>query len=83
MISEEGKMNQFHSINREKDYQQRPTKTSHSVAHSLLDYTYVLSKRHMCSEASAPAKHHMPFIQMQLPKKKKKTCICSQQNILS
>jgi hypothetical protein len=35
----------------------------HSVVHCLLGYIYTLSKHHVFSQESAPAKHHMPFSQ--------------------
>ena len=33
-----------------------------SVIHCLLGYTYILSKYHVTSQGSAPAKHHMPLL---------------------
>lgn len=63
MISREDKENQLHSITYKA--QGRPAKGGkanqcHSMVHSLLDYTYTLSKHHVFSQESTLANHHKP-----------------------
>ena len=50
----------------------------YSIIYCLLGYIYTLSKYHVCCQASAPAKHHMPLFQAA---SRKTPRVCSQQNI--
>jgi hypothetical protein len=50
----------------------------HSVVHCLLGYTYILSKHHMSSHASALTKHHTSLFHSA---SRKTLRVCSQQNI--
>lgn len=60
-FNEEGKATQFQRVISQA--QRRPAMSGRSDAGRSLGYTYTLSKHHMCSQASAPVKYHVPFCQ--------------------
>ena len=81
-IIEEGKANQCHIIF-SKD-QQRPAKSHmvnqcHIIVHSLLGYTYILSKTFHVLSSIHSTKQHMLFLQAA---SRKIPHVCCQQNIL-
>lgn len=51
-----------------------------STIHCLLGYAYTLSKHHMSSRVSGPAKHHVPFHQAA---SRERPRVCSQHPLTS
>jgi hypothetical protein len=62
MISEEGKVNKCHSNCKAQQRSTMSTKMNQcqTIIHYLLGYIKTLSKHHMSSPASTPAKYHIP-----------------------